>query len=185
MFPLQKTLMAATAVMALSAGPAFAEKSPATFEQTTVIQQEENESVKTIDFMKFDDNNNGILSMSEVGESLFYIFDTDGNEIIDNIEFNEENVYTLHPMKKETVLRVDLDGDGKVDMAEYSVQRFLQTSNLSKFDEEDDGLSAHDFIEQSFLEQDDNDNKAISLSEWKDAYTESVLPKNAQQSRYN
>ena len=60
----------------------------------TYVEPQEIEGVNEIKFSDFDLNNDGLYSKSEVGEKLFYSFDRDGNEVIDNIEWNE-NLSTM------------------------------------------------------------------------------------------
>ncbi len=175
-----KILMTGAVALAL-ATPAVA----ATYEKTTVTSPEGREGVRVIDFMKFDANKDGILSRKEVGQELFYIFDTDGNEVIDNMEINNKNVYTFSPMKKETTVKVDFNDDGVADVNEYTIESFMDRSNLARFDKNDDGLSAVEFIGQSFLKLDDNNDKAVDIAEWQEAYTESLSPLAAEQERYN
>lgn len=151
----------------------------------TVITQQEIPNVQQTNFMDFDLNGDGILSMSEVGEKLFYVFDTDGNQVLDNIEFTNKKVMTIIPMERQTVTLVDYDGDGKVDEKTYTYDTFVQKSHLMRFDRKMDGLSPADFIGHSFLELDDDNSKAIELGEWKEAYTEMVHPLNAEPERYN
>ena len=151
----------------------------------TYVEPQEIEGVNEIKFSDFDLNNDGLYSKSEVGEKLFYSFDRDGNEVIDNIEWNENSVYTIIPMEKETYTFVDYDSDGYTELSEYDYDQFYQESALILFDKNKDGLSAAEFIEVGFQELDDNDNNTIELDEWKEAYTEMTHPKNAEQERYN
>ncbi|MEZ0262548.1 MAG: hypothetical protein ACAH80_16205, partial [Alphaproteobacteria bacterium] len=49
---------------------------------------------RTIDFIQFDMNNDKILSINEIGEMLFKLYDTDGNQVVDNIEYERRAVAT-------------------------------------------------------------------------------------------
>jgi hypothetical protein len=138
-----------------------------------------------IDFMAFDTNHDGVLSANEVGEKLFYLFDTDGNEVIDNVEFDQGRVYTLQKVKKTTTVAVDLNDDGIPDSVTSDADVALQNTHLARFNTNGDKLSAHEFIDKSFLALDVNDDKTIDLNEWKQAYAESVRPITAIQERYN
>lgn len=175
----------AVAILAFLPAWAASAAEPVTYEKTTVIRQVQKENEVIIDFMKFDVDGDGILTVPEVGDRLFFIFDTDGNEIIDNIEFDHKNLYTLTPMDKETVLRVDFDGDGEADMERYTYDTFIAKTDLSRFDADNDGLSAREFIEKSFLEMDDNGDKAIDRDEWREEYVLSLAPPSAEPERYN
>lgn len=139
-----------------------------------------------INFDDFDRDGNGILSMSEVGEHLFYIFDTDGNQVIDNIEFNNKRIITVAPMEKRTLTMVDVESaTGSVVTKTYDYEKFYSESGLSRFDKEGDGLSPAKFIGTSFLKLDKDGSKAIELDEWKAGYEISRAPKAADQDNYN
>lgn len=136
-----------------------------------------------VNFAAFDINNDGRYSMREVGNKLFYLFDTDGNEVIDNIEWNNKNVMTITPMEKETFTFVDYDDDGVTDSTSYEYDKFYSESGLIRFDEYKDGLSAHDFVSQPLGELDKNNNNMIELNEWKTAYFAHI--KEAESERFN
>lgn len=178
-----KLLLASAAIIA-----AGAFTSPVTMAETTVTQTvvstKDDVPVNQIDFKSFDVNGDGKYSMEEVGEKLFFIFDTDGNEVIDNMEWNNKNMYTITPMEKETFHYVDTDGDGSAEIATYSYDTFYQESGLIRFDEDKDGLSASEFIQVGYEELDDNEDKMIDLEEWKEAYMATLKPEEAEQERY-
>jgi len=151
----------------------------------TYVDTQNIDGVNKINFASFDLNNDGLYSKSEVGEKLFYSFDRDGNEVIDNIEWDERSVYTVIPMEKETFTFVDYNSDGYTELSDYNYDQFYKESALILFDKNKDGLSAAEFIEVGFQELDDNDNNTIELDEWTEAYTEMTHAKNAEQERYN
>lgn len=151
---------------------------------TTVTQQQAIPGVVKINFGDFDLNHDGILSMNEVGKKLFYIFDVDGNEVIDNIEFDNNKVMTIIPMEAKSVTMIDWNNDGIADEKSYSYEAFLGQSGLIVFDKDKDGLSAHDFINTGFQEIDDNDNNTIEPDEWDEIYAKTHLPPAAEQERY-
>jgi hypothetical protein len=183
---LRITLMTASAVAALAV---IAPHAPAaTVTQTTVVTTAPiTTDAIPVDFMAFDRNHDGILSSGEVGQTLFYIFDADGNEIIDNVEFDQARVYTMEKVKKEVTVKLDLNNDGIADRIEADTDTALQHTHLARFGSgaADTKLSAREFIDSSFLKLDINDDKAIDLKEWKQAYIESVRPETAIQERYN
>ncbi|MBU0799392.1 MAG: hypothetical protein KKA05_00160 [Alphaproteobacteria bacterium] len=164
---------------------------PATTESVTTttksyVQQKAVAGAPTrINFDAFDRNQNGILSMAEVGEHLFFIFDTDGNEVIDNIEFNNKRVITIAPMEKHTLKMVDFESDGSAELSTYTYETFTTTSGLTRFDNDLDGLSASEFIDTSMLKLDTDESKSIELDEWKKAYIASRAPQSADQDGYN
>lgn len=174
-------ITSAGCALILGAASAHAE----TVTTKTIVHTKELDNAQKIDFSALDMNGDSILSMKEVGEKLFYIFDADGNEVIDNIEFDHKNVMTIIPMEKEIFTFVDWDNDGSTDQATYTYETFIDQSGLMRFDENHNGLSPADFMEMSFLELDDNKSKAIELDEWKEEYMVKVKPAAAEQERYN
>lgn len=175
-----KLALLATAALAIAA-PA---KADTVTKQTTVTQKELPDTYK-VNFSAMDLNHDGILSRSEVGRKLFYIFDTDGNEVIDNIEFDKSKVLTVIPLEKQELTMVDFDDDGTPDVTKYSSEDFAKFSMLNRFDKDNDGLSAAEFIGIPFLKLDSDRSKVIEIAEWRDAYIKSVSPLSAKQYRYN
>ena len=151
----------------------------------SVVNQKPVDGHVEVNFDSLDLNKNGTLSMVEVGERLFYIFDVDGNEVIDNIEFNQNRVITIAPMEKHTLKMVDFESDGNVELSTYTYETFSRTSGLTRFDEDRDGLSASEFIDTSMLKLDTDESKMIELDEWKKAYIATRAPKAADQDGYN
>ncbi|NCC21567.1 MAG: hypothetical protein EOM26_03795 [Alphaproteobacteria bacterium] len=119
---------------------------------------------------ELDSNGDGIVTVAEVGDELFYIFDTDGNEVIDNIEWNVDLVHTKIPVETETFTYVDTDRDGEFEVGDYRVSQYSLATALTPYDDGGDGLSPEEFVSASFLEVDDNDDKAVAIDEWRDAY---------------
>ena len=139
-----------------------------------------------MNFADFDRNNDGQLSRVEVGEELFFIFDTDGNEVVDNLEYTRPMVVTIIPMEKSEVFSADFNDDGIADEETYNYEEFIQQSMLYKFDQNKNGLSARDFLNQVYWREiDDNNDKTIDLAEWKRAYIASLAPSSANPNRYN
>lgn len=138
----------------------------------------------TVDFSAFDLNQDGELSRDEVGEALFRIFDTDGNGVIDNIEFERPLVMTVIPMERKTVVSTDFGADGEPARVETSSEDFYKRSMLAKFDKEGSGLSARMFLDRTFWSVDDNRDRVIDVREWKAAYSAAIRP-SANHGRYN
>jgi hypothetical protein len=172
---------AAVCILGVSATVVNAE----TVTTKTVVSTKHLNGVDRVNFASFDLNGDGILSMSEVGERLFYAFDMDGNEVIDNIEMNKKSVMTIIPMEKQTFKFVDDNNDGKTDEGAYTYETFIEKSKLMRFDKDMDGLSPSEFIGETLLKLDDNDSGMIELDEWKEAYTAMLHKPNAEQERYN
>lgn len=149
----------------------------------TYVQPKESENVNNINFTDFDVNKDGSYSMAEVGEKLFYIFDTDGNQVIDNMEWDNINFYTITPMEVEAFRYVDETDNGEYELKDYNYDVFYKESGLIKFDEDKDGLSAAEFIDEGYEVLDTDEDKMITLKEWQRAYLES-RPKHDQPESY-
>lgn len=181
---LRKNILTLTSVLALTvAGTAMAE----TVVETTIVDNQPpvTEDTELIDLRLYDLNNDGVLTMTEVGEKLYYQFDTDGNEEIDNIEFNQPTVMTFAPMEKTTVTSIDYNNDGVVDAESVTYETIMQETGLIRFDNDGDGLTPREFIGTGYEVLDVNQDKMISLKEWTDVYVASRSPENADQERYN
>lgn len=157
----------------------------ATVTKETTVTQTEIPNTTKINFTSLDLNDDGILSRSEVARKLFYLFDTDGNEVIDNNEIKKSRILTFIPLEKTELTMIDFDDDGKVDTASSTNEQFMTSSMLQRFDNDKDGLSAEEFIGQSFLELDTDHSKVIEAKEWRDAYIARIAPLVAEQYRYN
>jgi len=179
-----KLLLSSAALAAVSL--ALPLNAMATTVQTeTVVKTQNVEGTTQINFSKFDSNGDNILTMPEVGENLFYMFDQDGNELIDNIEWDNRNVYTITPMETETFRFVDYDSDGVAEKTTYTYDTFYSESGLARFDNDKNGLSAQEFIGDEFKRLDIDMSGTLDLEEWKAAYIASLSPPNANQKRYN
>jgi hypothetical protein len=141
---------------------------------TETVTQRIAPGVKTLHFMDFDLNGDGILSLTEVGELLFNLFDLDGNDVIDNVEYEKRSVLTVAPVEEETTIVYDFDNDGLPDKIQRTFDTFLKETQLARFDRNKDGLSPHEFTGKSFLNMDVDKSKAIELAEWRGAYISSI-----------
>lgn len=157
----------------------------ATVTTDTIVAQQELDGTQKVNFAEFDVNKDGRLSRAEVGEKLFYIFDTDGNHVIDNIEYARPMILTIIPMEKQEITTVDFDDDGIPDSTTFNTEQFYEQSMLARFAKDKDGLSAKDFLGRVYWQLDDNKDKTVDLKEFKEAYIESVTPSAANPNRYN
>ncbi len=182
-----KTLaLFSAAVLGLAAtGALMTSAIAATVTTDTIVTQQEVADTKKVNFSDFDVNKDGRLSRAEVGEKLFYIFDTDGNEVIDNIEYNRPMVLTIIPMEKKEITTVDFDDDGVADSTSFNTEEFYERSMLGRFAKDKDGLSAADFLGRVYWQLDDNKDKTVDIKEFKAAYIKSLTPSAANPNRYN
>lgn len=142
--------------------------------EKTIIKTQDLPGVQEINFSVFDLNQDGVYTKPEVGTQLFYVFDRDGNEVIDNREWEERSLYTIRPMIKETYRFVDKDEDGLTDEATYDFDTFYEASGLIRFDNNKNGLSPEEFIGVGYQKLDDNDNNVIEIEEWEKAYIAAI-----------
>lgn len=184
---MKKFALACSAItLALVMGSTQANAETVTTTTETHITSKEVPGATPINFSVFDLNNDGIYSMNEVGERLFRSFDQDGNELIDNIEWDKKTVITIMPMEKETFQSIDYDNDGIADKTTYTHQTFFEASGLNRFDKNMNGLSAQEFIGENFYKLDDDNNNLIDIKEWRSAYIHSLpVPQHNKPSNYN
>lgn len=135
--------------------------------------------------LDFDVNHDAMLSLDDVGVKLFDIYDTDGNDVIDNIEFERRAVLTVTPVQQKTTVAYDFDGDGRADQVATTMEVFQQRTGLAAFDRNGDGLSAREFTGRHFNEADINNDHAIDLKEWQGSYIAYIDHKNKEKARFN
>ena len=138
-----------------------------------------------INVVDFDVNGDGMQSRHEIGETLFKLYDTDGNSMIDNNEYKRRAVVTIIPMQTNTVISYDHNGDGKIDETQYTYDSFSQSTMLTRYDKNFDGLSAREFTGLEFMAADINDDKLVDLKEWQGVYMTSVDKANKQKAHIN
>ena len=127
-----------------------------------------------------------MLEPEEVGEKLFYQYDLDGNETLDNIEFNKELMVNFAPVEETRVFFVDYNNDGVLESEEVKQDVVMARTGLDRFDTDgDDGVTAREFIGQSFLQLDTDDSGMIEMREWKRVYMEKMAPQAANNEIYN
>lgn len=165
-----KMLAFTAAAVVCGALPAAAQ----TVTETTVVTQKKIPDTNTVNFSDFDANKDGVLSMREVGERIFYSFDTDANMILDNNEWDKKSLITIVPVKEETLTTVDWNNDGKVDDAKYSYGEFAAMSKLALFDTNKDGLSPEEFIGHKINVVDMDKSGTVDVEEWKKVYLEEL-----------
>ena len=156
-----------------------------TFTETTVAPTPLPPTTRAIHFEDFDANRNGILSLSEVGDMLFGLYDTDGNMVIDNNEYERPAVLTVAPMEKMTKITYDFDNDGIADKQEVTYEKFLEYTQLSRFDKNNNGLSPREFTDKHFNIVDVDNSKVIEKKEWEGVYNARIDAKNRAEANLN
>jgi len=173
----RKTLLTAVAAVAILAtgAAAHAEVNSTTVTTTTYVQPVPLDGVTMINFSAFDLNKDGVYTKDEVGERLFRVFDTDGNHMIDNMEWSNRNVMTIQPMEAKTIRTIDYGSTGEIDHVSETYETFVKQSGLARFASSREGLSAADFTDIPFNVVDTGGNYMVELNEWKNAYNKANL----------
>jgi len=167
------TLLAASAFLTMGTA---AQAASGTVVTETRIMPKPYAGADIVDYRIFDINHDGIMTREEVGEKLFYTFDTDGNQLIDNIEWSKPMVITFAPTEQQTIRYVDYNSDGVADTTSVTSQYFLQQTGLSRFDQYGHGLSAERFMDKGFKRIDRDLSGQIDIKEWKESYIASLRP---------
>lgn len=178
-----KNLCGPLMLAALALVPALA--GAETISRVTTTSQVEIPNTQKVDFKVFDLNHDGILSRREVGEELFYLFDQDGNQVLDNHEYERKTVLTVIPMRSETKAMYDFDDDGKVDATRFTCDSFSEQSGLARFVKTPGGLSPREFTGRTFNDLDVDKDHVISMAEWKGAYNRAIDARNRELARVN
>lgn len=138
---------------------------------------------RLVNFKELDLDGDNNLTKQEVGEKLFKLYDTDGNQVIDNIEYERKAVITIQPVERETTTEYFVNG--KPDKVETDREDFMRETMLSQFDKNKDGLSPRVFLERDFKVVDVNKDKGVTLREWLGAYIEKIDRRNRANAGYN
>ncbi len=169
----KKLLCTMAIAMALPALPVHA----GTVTEATIVTSKPIPHVERINFMTFDANHDNKLSMREVGDVLFDAFDGDKNGKLDSMEFENNTVITVIPKEATTYTFYDYNNDGVAELSQITQTEFMGRSNLARFDKEQNGLSAHEFIGKNHKELDVDRDNYLTKEEWQREYAMFVKPK--------
>ncbi|MEZ0226279.1 MAG: hypothetical protein ACAH83_17110 [Alphaproteobacteria bacterium] len=138
-----------------------------------------------LNLTEFDANKDGRLTRAEIGEKLFHIFDTDGNNLVDNVEYEKKLVATIVPVK-ETEKIAFYSGDNVTpDKTITTSQDILKVTQLARFDKAGDGLSPHDFAAKDFAGADVDNDHFVKVEEWQGAYDAVINAENEDKQKFN
>lgn len=143
------------------------------------------ENTRVLSFKDLDADKDGVLSRDEVGMRLFKLYDTDGNQVIDNLEYKRKAIITVQPIERETKISYFVNGANVPAKTEVSQEDFLRETMLAHFDANKDGLSPKEFLQRDFLRCDVNRDKVIDAKEWLGAYNQAVDKRNKEAAAYN
>lgn len=178
---------AAAALLVFAATPAAAEAEATVIEKTKVVTERTVPApgAMMVNFMDYDLDGDGHLSQEEAGKMLFKLFDTDGNEIIDNVEYEKRTVATVVPMERETVVTIENSKPDVPNEVRHSVTRYFEVTDLTQYDKDGKGISPRDFTDRSFMEMDTNRDKSIDAKEWRTGYDAKFAAEQAIKPRIN
>lgn len=181
-------MLSAAAVALLMASPAEAERVrvPGEVITTTTIERTVlAPGTRVYKLSDVDVDGDGMLSRADVGKFLFKLYDTDGNMVIDNIEYERPLILTVLPVERETIVTYDLNGDGTADGKEVTYEVYMRETMLSRFSKNEKGLSAHDFTGKTFRNADINKNHFVDIKEWEATYNEALNSQLQRDAEYN
>jgi hypothetical protein len=138
-----------------------------------------------LNLLEFDADKDGRLTRAEIGGKLFHIFDTDGNNLIDNVEYEKKLIATIVPVK-ETEKIAFYSGDNITpDKTITTVGDILKVTQLARFDKALDGLSPHDFAARDFADADVDNDHFVKIEEWQGAYDAIINAENEEKQKFS
>lgn len=140
---------------------------------------------RAIHFEDYDLDHDGQLTRAEAGEMLFRLYDTDGNQVIDDVEYQRPAVLTMSPMKRKTKTAVDDNGDGVADKEDVTEEDIRVSTMLSQYDTDSNGLSPLEFTGKAFNRIDINRTNVVEKKEWQGVYDERIDAKNRAEASLN
>lgn len=187
-----KTLLAATAVIAIAA-PAMAEpEKSVTVEETQILKPdgkvayEQQKIVRrnpvkpgAATFYYYDHNLGQIVTGSELTDRMIELWDKDKNKIIDNHEYYTNALIVYETREYNLRTYQDIDGQVKMTKAESTVrlQQLPSYRNMNK--DGGEGLTLWEFTGVGFQDADHNNNNNVSYNELRNAFwaKEGLIPK--------
>lgn len=162
-------LMAACAVVALSAGAARAEE-----QKTVSVTQNPDGSTTTTTtryFIDRDANNNGILDTAEFPGYVYRHWDRNNDGFINSDEWDMSTVrwYAPGTTTYKTYTAWDKNGDGRIDSSEFD-RVVTDTKLYSSWDSNaDNTIESDEYAAATFRMYDVDNDGQLSLAEWKRA----------------
>ena len=138
-----------------------------------------------LNLSEFDANKDGRLTRAETGEKLFHIFDTDGNNLVDNVEYEKKLIATIVPVKETEKIAFYSGDNATPDKTITTVGDILKVTQLARFDKALDGLSPKDFASRDYADADVNKDHFVDLSEWQGAYNASIDAENQDKQKFS
>ena len=184
---------ASLAIALVASAPCFAEEtvtstttSSSSVKTETVLEPGKLDgNTRAIHFEDYDLDRDGKLTRAEAGEMLFRLYDTDGNMVIDDIEYKREAVLSVSPMTRKTKTAYDENNDGVADKEDTSEEIIMVDTMLSEYDKNSKGLSPEEFTGTAFSKADVNHSNVIEKKEWQGVYDGKIDAKNRAEAALN
>ena len=166
----KKALLAATAILCLTAGIAWATSNTVV---TTNADGSTTTRTTTYYYQDYDLNNNGILDSTEFPKYVYHRWDVNGDGFVSSDEWNR-GVARWYPAERSTEYKTytfwDKDADGRLDPNEFdsvvTTTKLYNTWDMNA----DNIIQSDEYATSSFQLYDTDDDGIISLAEWQAAY---------------
>lgn len=129
-------------------------------------------AVVPVTFYYYDPVKAHVVSVPDLSDSIFALWDEDHNDIIDMNEFYRNKMVMYEPVEysKRTFQDIDADGDLELTQDEYTV-RIQQLPTYSRLNTDNKaGISLYEFIGTGFQAADKDDNNNLSYKELHNAF---------------
>jgi hypothetical protein len=138
-----------------------------------------------LNLLEFDADKDGRLTRAEIGGKLFHIFDTDGNNLVDNVEYEKKLIATIVPVKETEKIAFYSGDNATPDKTITTVGDILKVTQLARFDKALDGLSPHDFAGKDFAAADVDNDHFVKIEEWQGAYDAIINAENQDKQKFS
>jgi hypothetical protein len=127
---------------------------------------------RPVTFYYYDTSHHNIVANAELTEPVFKIWDTDGNDSIDNHEYYNNAMVMYEPVEynKRTYQDIDMDGLPELTKEEYTIRLQKLPGYPTLNTDKKDGISVYEFTGFGFQAADLDDNNQVSYDELRKAF---------------